>query len=452
MTSFKELGISHKLLKVLEEIGFKEPTEIQEKVIPLALAGNDIIGESATGSGKTLAFGTTILEKVEAGKGLQALILTPTRELAEQVSNSLEKFSKYNDLKIIPVYGGVSIDPQISYLEEADVVVGTPGRILDHISRKTINFSKIRFLVLDEADRMLDMGFLPDVTRIIGHCPKERQTFLFSATITGEVENISKKYMINPVEVSVNSYVDPSKLDHVFYEVAQNEKFSLLVHLLKNENSGLVMVFCSTKRNTDFIGKNLRRYDFDALPLHGDLTQNRRKAVLEEFHKSKKFILVCTDVAARGLDIQNVSHVYNYDSPKTSEEYIHRVGRTARAGKEGKAITLLSDRDYDNFRNVSRNEEIKIKRMPLPEFEKVFIKIADSGRGGFGSRRGGFSDRRGYGRNFERPRPRRGEYSDRDREDRRPRRNNFERRDEPRSSRYGSSRPQRSRGEREFRR
>lgn len=390
--TFKDLGLSHDLLRVIEEVGFTEPTEIQEKTIPLALAGKDIIGGSATGSGKTLAFGAAILEKIQRKKGIQALILTPTRELTEQVSKSLAVFSKYKTIKIAAIYGGVSIGPQIEDLKRADIVVGTPGRILDHIERRTLDLSKVEFLVLDEADRMLDMGFIHDVTVIVEHCPKKRQSFMFSATVSGEIIGLSQRYMHHPVEVSVESYVDPSKLEQVFYEVPSHEKFSLLVHLLKEEHSKLVMVFCNTKRNADFIGKNLRRYGFDALALHGNLSQNQRNHVLEQFHKSDKFILVCTDVAARGLDIKNVSHVYNYDSPKTSIEYIHRVGRTARAGKEGKAITLLSQRDFENFRRVLQDDSLKIKKLALPQFEKVFIKIAE---GRFSNeRRGSFRPNR----------------------------------------------------------
>ncbi len=377
MNEFRKLHISENLLKVIEEANFVEPTEIQEKVIPLALAGHDVIGESATGSGKTLAFAVPLIEKVHPGERLQTLILTPTRELTEQVARTLSIFSKHKHIKVVSIYGGVSIEPQIHNLKTADFAVGTPGRILDHISRRTIDLSHIRFLVLDEADRMLDMGFLDDVVKIIERCPSKRQTFLFSATISQDIKHISKKYMKDAIEVSAESYVDPSKLEQEFYDVPSGEKFSLLVHLLKKESSRLVMVFCNTKRNADFISKNLIRYGFDALALHGDLNQSRRNRVLEEFHKSSKFILVCTDVAARGLDIKNVSHIYNYDSPKTSIEYIHRVGRTARAGKEGKAITILSQRDYDNFKRVLKDPSLAITRAPLPEFEKVFVKMSE---------------------------------------------------------------------------
>lgn len=407
MKTFKELGLNHELLKVLDEINFKESTEIQEKVIPLAMEGKDVIGESATGSGKTLAFGASILEKVQHGKGTQALVLTPTRELAEQVSKSLKMFSRNKKFHIVSIYGGVSINPQIDELNRADIVVGTPGRILDHMKRRTIELSKIKFLVLDEADRMLDMGFIHDVTDIIDRCPKERQTFLFSATISEDILRIARHYMLQPVHVSAETYVDPSKLVQVFYDVSSREKFSLLVHLLKEEHSRLVMVFCNTKRNADVIGNSLQRFGFNTLTLHGDINQNKRNRILETLHRSDKVILVCTDVAARGLDIKNVSHVYNYDSPKTSTEYIHRIGRTARAGKEGKAITILSERDYENFRRVSSDPSIKIENIQLPRFEKVFVKMTEErfdhhrrgfSRGQRGGDRGGRFDRRNRSR------------------------------------------------------
>ncbi len=391
MKTFKELGLDENFLKILEGMKFAEATEIQEKVIPLALAGKDIIGKSATGSGKTLAFGASIIEKVLPGAGIQALILTPTRELCEQVRKSLREFSRYKDLYVISVYGGVGINPQIDQLEEADIVVGTPGRILDHMSRNTIDFSQVKYLVLDEADRMLDMGFRDDVIQIVSECPRQRQTFLFSATISHDIRRLADKYLVNPIEISVESYVDASKLHQGYYDIQQNEKFSLLVHLLKDEHSKLVMVFCATKRNADFIGHSLTRHGFDALPLHGDLSQHQRDKAIEQFHKSEKFVLVCTDVAARGLDIKNVSHVYNYDAPKTSEEYIHRVGRTARAGKNGKAITLLCERDYDNFRMILKDKSLKIEKLETPEFEKIMVKFSGDrpDRGGFGGRSGG---------------------------------------------------------------
>ena len=339
MEKFRNLKLSKGILKAIEEANFKEPSEIQEKTIPLVLEGKDVLGSSATGSGKTLAFAVGIIEKVEKGKGVQALIVTPTRELAEQVARHLRMFSKHFELNVKEIYGGVSIIPQIKNLERADIVVGTPGRILDHLDRRTLNLKNVKVLVLDEADRMLDMGFINDVEKIIRACPEERQTLLFSATIYSDIKRIAKHYMKNPISVEVGSYVDPSKLKEIFYDVPQDKKFSLIVHLLKKETNGFVMVFCNTRRNTDMVVKNLVRYGIYAMAIHGGLAQNRRNDILKAFHSHEVLILVCTDVAARGLDIKNISHVYNYDIPKTSTEYIHRIGRTARAGKEGIAVS-----------------------------------------------------------------------------------------------------------------
>ena len=371
MKTFKELGISEEILKVIQEEGFEKPSEIQSKTIPLVLQGRDVIGGSATGSGKTLVFAAGIIEKTEHGKGIQALILTPTRELAEQVSSALKHFSKYKKLKIVSIYGGLSINPQIEDLERADIVVGTPGRILDHLERDTIILDSLKTLVLDEADRMLDMGFIDDVLTIIKACPKKRQTMLFSATIYDEVVFIASKYMNNPVEIAAEVRVDPRKLDQVFYDVPDNMKFSLLVHLLKKEKSDLVMVFCNTRRNTGFVVRNLSFSGIPAVSVHGGYTQARRNKIMEDFHAKKIRVLVCTDVAARGLDIEGISHVYNYEIPKDAKDYVHRIGRTARAGKDGKAINLLSSRDYENFNKVEEDESLHIVKMNLPHIETI---------------------------------------------------------------------------------
>ncbi len=377
MEKFKRLGLSETTLKALETLGFSEPTEIQEKTIPLVLAGKDVIGGSATGSGKTLAFGVGIIEQAPRGKGIQALIITPTRELAEQVGRSLRTFSRFNKIAITMVYGGVALGPQVGEIATADVVVGTPGRILDHLERGTLNLRTVKTLILDEADRMLDMGFIEDVDRIISQCPKERQTFLFSATINADITHIAKKYLKNPVEVSVEGYVDPSKLKQIYYDVPQDFKFSLLVNLLKHEHTGLVMVFCNTRRNTDFVAHNLQRQDIEATAIHGGLTQARRNRIMDYFHQGKVIVLVCTDVAARGLDIKGVSHIYNYDIPPSSKEYIHRIGRTARAGKDGIAISIVSSRDYENFRNVLGDSALTIKQEQLPEIQSMRVQFTD---------------------------------------------------------------------------
>ncbi len=424
---FKELGIIEPILKVIEEEKFEKPSEIQAKTIPLVNEGKDVIAGSATGSGKTLAFGSGIIQNSVKGNGIQAIILTPTRELAEQVSKEMRKFSKYKPLNILAIYGGVSINPQIDNLPKADVVVGTPGRVLDHLQRRTMDLSKVRSLVLDEADTMLDMGFIEDVEQIMSQCPKEKQTLLFSATITQDVIYLSQKYMNNAVKISAESYVDTRKLSQVYYDVDKRTKFSLLVHLLKEERTGLVMVFCNSRRNVDFVTNNLKYNGIDAEAIHGGFTQAKRSKTMERFHGKKAHVLVCTDVAARGLDIKGVSHVYNYDLPNDSKNYVHRIGRTARAGKEGAAINLVCELDHDNFSRVLHENDVQVDKMETPACERVKIKVETRSRGrgkgkpgrtfgvtlgnsrrsdgqGYGARRGpsrgssGFGARRGSGR------------------------------------------------------
>lgn len=397
MDEFRKLGIIEPILKTLQEKGFEKPSEIQEKAIPLVLNGRDVIAGAATGSGKTLAFAAGILRDVDPGKGLQGLILTPTRELAEQITTALKFFSKHCPRKIISVYGGVSINPQISGLKKADIVVGTPGRMLDHLSRGTINLKKIKILVLDEADRMLDMGFIDDVDKIVRKCPQKRQTLLFSATISSDIDHLSKKYMRHPVEVSAESYVDPKKLSQVYYDVPANLKFSLLVHLLKHEKTDLVMVFCNTQKGTSFVANNLKKLGINALAIHGGFSQAKRSNTLERFHSKNIHVLVCTDVAARGLDIPGVSHVYNYDIPKEPKAYVHRIGRTARAGEEGKAINLVSSRDYDSFSEILNRLEIKIEPEKAPFVKRVEIQWEEGSRRGRSIRR--FKERSGRGDN-----------------------------------------------------
>ena len=365
------IHIHEDLKKAFLELGFQEMTEIQKKSIPLIQAGKDVIGQSMTGSGKTAAFGFPLLEKMAYGHGIQALILVPTRELCEQVNEQLRKFSKYKRMNIFAVYGGVSINPQISNLRHADIVVGTPGRILDHLQRGTLNLQKVKVLVLDEADKMFDMGFVEDVHKIISQTPRQRQTLLFSATMSSQVHEIVRNYMNNPEKVKVQSYVEEGKLDQFYYNIPSREKFSLLVHLLKQENAGLVIIFCATRSRVNVVAKNLSQHGFQVEPLHGGLSQNQRKRAIDAFHGNKVDILVASDVAARGLDIKNVSLIVNYDIPKTSKEYIHRIGRTARAGMSGKVISMLSEEDHENFRNVLSDRSLVIQKVESPQFEKV---------------------------------------------------------------------------------
>lgn len=381
MECFRELGIVTPILRAIEDAEFEKPTEIQKKSIPLILAGKDVIAGAATGSGKTLAFASGIIRDSERGAGIQALVLTPTRELAQQVTTALSYFSRYKPLKYVAVFGGVSINPQIEKLRTADVVIGTPGRILDHIGRRTIKLGKINILVLDEADRMLDMGFIDDVEQIIKECPVKRQTLLFSATISKEVVHLAQRYMNEQVYVSAETYVDPRKLTQFYYDVSDNLKFSLLVHLLKQEivgaGAGLAMVFCNTRKNTDFLGNNLKAVGINAMAIHGGRTQERRNMIMRQFHAEDVHVLVCTDVAARGLDIPSVTQIYNYDIPRDSKDYIHRIGRTARAGKEGRAINILSSRDYDSFRRIMQLNSVTITEKTLPDVKKVRIKLKE---------------------------------------------------------------------------
>jgi len=381
MEIFDELNLDKSLLQTLKGLKIVKPTLIQAQAIPHILAGEDVIGESATGSGKTLACGCGIIDKVVSKKGLQALVLAPTRELAEQVKDSLIKFSSYKHFNIVPIYGGVSLEPQIHNLRYADVVVATPGRLLDHLERRTVNLSHVKLLILDEADRMLDMGFIVDVEKIIKLCPKDRQTLFFSATISTEIKKLANHYMKSPVSVSAVKLVDPSKLEQVFYDVNKKAKLSLLLHLLKNENSGLVMVFCNTRRITDLVVKNLEINKVNVIAIHGGLSQNKRMKTIKQFNRSTVCVLVCTDIAARGLHIDNVSHVYNYDIPKDAKDYIHRIGRTARAGEKGKVINLLCEFDYENLSRIQTEyRAITIKKLELPEIKKVMMIRDDYNR------------------------------------------------------------------------
>ncbi len=371
---YAEMNLEKPILDAILELGFKEPTEIQERAIPIIKKGADVMGQSETGSGKTAAFGLPILEKVKHGFGIQSLIMAPTRELAEQIAKNLRSFSKHKKVFITTVYGGVSMNPQIENLKSADIVVGTPGRLLDHLRRNTLSLSKIKFLVLDEADRMLDMGFIDDITQIISLCPKERQTLLFSATFNHDVQKIALRYMKNPEKIKTQDFVKKELLKQVYYDVPRGEKFSLLVHLMKAENPRLALVFCSTRREVDIVARNLYENGIKAMALHGGLSQEKRNRVMESFRNQHINILVASDVAARGLDIKDLTHIFNYSIPKTSKEYVHRVGRTARMGKSGLAINLLDEMDYNNFNAVLRDHSIKVEQMELPQFQRVFVK------------------------------------------------------------------------------
>jgi len=431
MNEFKEFGLSDKFLENLEKIFITEPTEIQRKTIPLVLQGRDVIGGSATGSGKTLAFSASIIENIKDVSEIQALILTPTRELAEQVSESIKDFSKGFPLEVMTIYGGVSIENQFKKIHSANVVVGTPGRILDHIKRKTLDLSKVKYLVLDEVDRMFEMGFQQDVEKIINECPssENRQTLMFSATVSDELEYLSRKHSKNPEKVMVKSLVDASKLEQVFYDVSSKNKFPYLVQLLRQEKSEVVMVFCNTRKDVDFVANNLGLNGINAQAIHGGLNQNQRKKVLENFHKGEVNVLVCTDVAARGLDIQDVSHVYNYGIPDNLTEYIHRIGRTARAGKEGKVINIVSNRDYENFSDIEGSEKNDIKRVRLSE-RPPMVKMESPKDYKRGRKKDSFKDKRGFNKNRKNfnNRKRDGKFVNKKRQGKRSNKNRFNRR------------------------
>jgi len=405
MDEFKKLGLSEKTLKTLKELNFTIPTDIQLQTIPLILKDKDLIGNAETGSGKTLAFVTTIIEKIIPGKGIQALILTPTRELTIQIAQVINLFSKNANLNIQEVYGGVSIVNQIRGVKKADIIVGTPGRILDHLQRGTLDFMELKILVLDEADRMVDMGFLPDVEKIIRQCPIKRQTLLFSATSSSSIDYIAEKYMKEPIEIAVGKFVDASKLHQFYYDTPPQLKFSLLVDLLKKEKSGIIMIFCNTRRNVDMLVRNLQKQKIESHAIHGGLSQDRRSKIMVKFHENKAEILVCTDVAARGLDIKGVTHVYNYDLPKTPDEYVHRIGRTARAGEKGLVLNIVSKRDYDSFNKIMHEEGFEITKRELPRVEMLSVDFKSQtrpgehrfGGGGYRGGGGGSGGGRSYG-------------------------------------------------------
>jgi len=356
---FSEMEIDSRIKKALHEMDISIPTEIQEKALPAVLEGKDVVAKSMTGSGKTLVFSVPIIQKIEKGAGIQALILCPTRELALQTADFVKKFSSHTHISICEVYGGVSLEEQVRKLTKTDVVVGTPGRILDHMRRRTIDFRNLKILVLDEADRMLDMGFIDDIRMIIRNIPSNRQTMLFSATIPEKIFYLVRHYMKNPVKISAQDIVAKHKLAQYYYNVKQEEKLALLVHLIKKEKPKLALVFCSTRHMSDLAGDVLAANGIDAKTLHGGLTQNRRTNLLEGFHRGRPHVLVATDVAARGLDIKDVSHVFNFDVPSNPDDYRHRIGRTARIGREGKAITLLCQKDHLSFRKVVSYNDIE---------------------------------------------------------------------------------------------
>jgi ATP-dependent RNA helicase DeaD len=371
--NFEDFRLSRETIKSISEIGFEEPTPIQVSAIPLILGGRDIVGQAQTGTGKTAAFGIPIVEKCQKGRKPFAIVLEPTRELAVQVSQEIYKIGKYQKIKVLPVYGGASIGRQIKTLERGvNVVVGTPGRVIDLLRRKTLSLSEVGIVVLDEADEMLDMGFIDDMETILKTTPAERQTLLFSATMPQQIMNIASRHMRNPEKLRVNTkdIVIP-KIRQMFYEVGRENRINALSRLLDVEDPQLAIVFCHTKREVDDIQMKLRQLGYDAGAIHGDYTQSKRDEVMNKFKAGALDILVATDVAARGLDIKNVTHVINYGIPQNPGSYIHRIGRTGRAGKSGIAITLITPREYKHLRLIERTAKTIIDRKKMPSRAEV---------------------------------------------------------------------------------
>lgn len=367
---FEQLNLKDALLRAIAEMDFVETTEIQSKTIPVVLSGKDVVGQSQTGSGKTAAFGLPIMNNIVPGKGIQAIILTPTRELCAQIYDTMKEMGKYTGLKMSAVYGGVSIEPQIDSVRKAEIVIGTPGRVLDHLDRRSLDLRNVRYFVLDEADRMLEMGFVDDILKILDHTPKTRQSLMFSATMPSQIKKIIQRYFKDPIYIKGQVQVDTRLLKQVYYSVRAEEKFSLLVHFLKSYN-GISLIFCATREEVDIVNNNIIRQGIKSMAIHGGLTQNKRLQVVEQLKDKSITTLVATDVAARGLDIKDVTHVYNYDAPKGPEDYTHRIGRTARAGESGLAITLLAYRDYDNFRRIQADRNIRIEKGVVPNFAMI---------------------------------------------------------------------------------
>ena len=374
INTFNDFNLGSEVLKAISAMGFEEPTPIQERTIPVLLSGKDVVGQAQTGTGKTAAFGIPIIERMDRTVfSVQAIILTPTRELAVQVAEEMNKLGKFKKTLALPIYGGTSIERQITALKKGvQIVVGTPGRVIDHIQRGTLRLKDVKIVVLDEADEMLDMGFVDDITTILKETPEARQTLLFSATMPEEILRISKRYMRNPekVKIALDTLTAP-KINQIFYEVRPAEKLEALSRLIDAEDSDLFLVFCHTKRDVDEVASNLKLRGYEAEAIHGDFSQAQRDSVMKKFRESKIDVLVATDVAARGIDISNISHVVNYSIPQNPESYVHRIGRTGRAGREGVAITFVTPHEDRQLRVIQAMAKTKLKKGKLPTAEQV---------------------------------------------------------------------------------
>ena len=368
--SFKKFNISPKILRAVEDMGFEEPTPIQTSAIPLILAGNDVTGHAKTGTGKTAAFGIPALERLDPhDRQTQVIILSPTRELAIQTAEEIAQLAAHmTHTTVLPIYGGQPIERQLRSLKTGvQIVVGTPGRVLDHLRRRTLSLSKVKMVVLDEADQMLDMGFLPDIETILKQTPPERQTVLFSATMPKPILSISRRFQKNPefVEIPHKELTVP-EVEQRYIDVHTRDKFDVLCRLLDQMDPKLVLVFCNTKRRVDQLTKRLRPLGYRVGEIHGDLKQSQRDRVMGQFRKGEIDLLVATDVAARGIDVDDIDLVVNLDVPQVAEYYVHRIGRTARAGRSGRAITFVGPEDVYKMREIQRLANITISRIPIP--------------------------------------------------------------------------------------
>lgn len=369
MKTFQEFGLEAKVLRAITEMGFEESTPIQEKAIPIALEGKDLIGQAQTGTGKTAAFAIPLIQTIDPSEEkVAALIMCPTRELAIQVAEEIGKLARFKGINTLPIYGGQDIGRQIRALKKKpQVVIGTPGRLQDHINRKTLKLDDVRFVVLDEADEMLDMGFLEDIQAILSSVPEERQTMLFSATMPPNIQRLAQQFLKNPEHVSVvPKQVSAPLINQSYIEVHERGKFDSLCRLLDMESPELAIIFGRTKRRVDELSEALQKRGYSADGLHGDLSQNMRDAVMRKFRDGSIDVLVATDVAARGLDVSGVTHVVNFDLPQDPESYVHRIGRTGRAGKEGTAWTFVTPREIDHLHFIEKVTRHKIPKRNVP--------------------------------------------------------------------------------------
>ena len=375
VTKFEELQLDDRIIRAITEMGFEEASPIQAQAIPVVLEGRDMIGQAQTGTGKTAAFGLPLLQKVDPKvKKLQAVVLLPTRELAIQVAEELRRFAKFmHGIKVLPVYGGQDIVRQIRALKDGtQIVVGTSGRVMDHMRRKTVKMDHVHTVVLDEADEMLNMGFLEDMETILSQLPEERQTLMFSATMPQAIADIAKKFQKDPVTVRViKKELTVPKVTQYYYEVKPKNKVEVMCRLLDMYSPKLSIVFCNTKRQVDELVQALQGRGYFAEGLHGDLKQVQRDRVMESFRNGRTDILIATDVAARGIDVGNVEAVFNYDIPQDDEYYVHRIGRTGRAGREGKAFSLVVGKEVYKLRDIQRYCKTKIIPQAIPSLNDI---------------------------------------------------------------------------------